>query len=275
MYAHANDTGTPLAESGWLATHHRAKLSERRAFARRIAELRPQRVVDIGCGPGLWLEVLNEELPIECEFVGYDTNVKALKEARLRASSWRRPTRFEPLDVGRNPSGVVDSDVTLLFNVLCYLDQPHQLLDALHSRPGGPGLIAVRQYDGDALRFGPMLTRDRAYLDAALRERLETRTDLRHYDLDRTFAALFDSKYRLLDMWHELYSKFAPFSDGEWPYIQAMVAWMLTTSQVEPTACERWLEAAQGPCGMGYFYEVDLVAILAQGDSDIAHKRSN
>lgn len=55
MVATDNSEGFPLASTDWLAIHHRAKLSERGRFADRLAALKPRRIVDLGCGPGLWL----------------------------------------------------------------------------------------------------------------------------------------------------------------------------------------------------------------------------
>lgn len=41
MLSRENSTGRPLADAIWLENHHKAKLPERTAFARRLAELHP------------------------------------------------------------------------------------------------------------------------------------------------------------------------------------------------------------------------------------------
>ena len=79
-----NSTGSALSASEWLDAHHRAKLRERTRFAERIAEYRPQKLVDLGCATGLWLDLINDFLPSECELIGIDNNPEALALAQER-----------------------------------------------------------------------------------------------------------------------------------------------------------------------------------------------
>ncbi len=55
MISQENSTGRPLADAKWLENHHRAKLPERTAFAKKLAKLNPKNIVDLGCATGLWL----------------------------------------------------------------------------------------------------------------------------------------------------------------------------------------------------------------------------
>lgn len=90
MYSEENSSGKPLANSSWLLNHHRAKLPERTAFAKKLAELHPKKIVDLGCATGLWLELLNEFISSECEFVGIDSDIESLEMAISRSSAWSR-----------------------------------------------------------------------------------------------------------------------------------------------------------------------------------------
>jgi len=80
MYSEENSSGKPLANSSWLLNHHRAKIPERTAFAKRLAKLQPKKIVDLGCATGLWLELLNEILPLDCEFIGIDSDIESLEK---------------------------------------------------------------------------------------------------------------------------------------------------------------------------------------------------
>lgn len=42
MIKQENSSGKPLADTIWLENHHRAKLPERTAFAKRLVELHPK-----------------------------------------------------------------------------------------------------------------------------------------------------------------------------------------------------------------------------------------
>ena len=86
MISQENSTGRPLADAKWLENHHRAKLPERTAFAKKLAKLNPKNIVDLGCATGLWLELLNDILPSDCEFIGIDSDKESLKLATDEAN---------------------------------------------------------------------------------------------------------------------------------------------------------------------------------------------
>ena len=94
MKTQENASGKPLADALWLENHHRAKLPERTAFAKKLADLYPKRIVDLGCASGLWLELLDKLLPSDCEFIGIDSDNDILKIAKDRSKNWNRKTSF-------------------------------------------------------------------------------------------------------------------------------------------------------------------------------------
>ena len=55
----------------WLEAHHEAKLTEHRRFGETFARYEPSRVVDIGCGTGLRLDLLDKLIPPSCESWGW------------------------------------------------------------------------------------------------------------------------------------------------------------------------------------------------------------
>ena len=99
MSSQENSSGKPLADTTWLEKHHRAKIPERQAFAKRLATLNPKRIVDLGCATGLWLELLNQTLPNNCEFIGIDTDENSLDIAAKRSKSWDRKSSFLQLNL--------------------------------------------------------------------------------------------------------------------------------------------------------------------------------
>lgn len=99
MISQENSTGRPLADAKWLENHHRAKLPERTAFAKKLAKLNPKNIVDLGCATGLWLELLNDILPSDCEFIGIDSDKESLKLATERSKLWDRKVKFLHLDL--------------------------------------------------------------------------------------------------------------------------------------------------------------------------------
>lgn len=262
MAGHDNSLGKPLAEDAWLEAHHQAKLPERSAFAVRLAALQPRRVVDLGCATGLWLELLNDVLPTECEFIGIDGDEHALEVATERSASWERKASFLKLDLETEAAHIPAADLTLAFNVFSYVEDLGSFLACL-SRRSPRGCLAVRQYDGASIRFGPMPTVDRQRFEATLRLATERSVRFKHYDLDRAFELLHQSPYDQGKYEFELFARSSPFSDTFLDYYQGTLEW--TRDLLSPGSAESmdaWMSSGEAEPNR-YFFEVDLVALLS------------
>jgi SAM-dependent methyltransferase len=253
-----NASGRPLASPEWLEAHHIAKLAERRRFAEMLAQLEPQRVIDLGCGTGLWLELLDEVLPTACKLVGVDSDRDALALAEERSNRWQRAVTFEELDLESDLARVPEGDMTLAFNVFQYLKDAARLVVAIADKGGA---LVVRQYDGAALRFGPMESRLRNSIETSLRASVASSDQFRHYDLDRVYTLLETAPFHHRKIDFELFSRTTPFADGFIPYYEATLAWMLDLlSEDAAQALQAWLAARDSG---RYFFEVDLTAVLS------------
>lgn len=248
--------------SEWLAAHHRAKLPERRAFCQRLAALKPSRVLDIGCATGLWLDELDKLLPDDCEFIGLDSDEPALAEARERASAWCRPSSFRRHDLNQPSDDLPEADLTLLFNVSLYVERLDRLLELLAHRGG---YVAIRQYDGGTLRFGPLAEDDRAVIEASLHGATDRQGEFRHYDLDRLYGAIERTPFHWRDTSFELFSRCTPFPAEFAHYLAGTMWW--TQQYLPDEAGERleewWGQRRRDPLLPTYFTEVDLCALLA------------
>lgn len=259
-----NESGRPLAGADWLEAHHRAKLAERQAFAHRLAELAPASVLDVGCGTGLWLQELHQVLPPRCRLIGIDSDAGAVAAARARAASWPREVEFLHREVHALGAGLPASDLTLLFNVSGYLDD--STLDGLlRGCAERGGRIAVRQYDGSSLRFGPMDGAMRNTIDGSLYAAVAHSGDFRHYDMDRLVEALHRAPFKRREIGFELFSRSAPFPDEFVDYLDGTIAW--TREYISDDARlmldDWWAPRQSGLVTSTYFTEVDLVAVLS------------
>ena len=262
MILQENSTGKPLADASWLAYHHQAKLPERTAFAKRMATLKPKSVVDLGCASGLWLDVLNQFLPTECEFIGIDCDEELLNAAIQRSTSWQRKASFLQLDLEHETSRIPPCDLTLAFNIFPYIQDLDSFVKVL-SRRVPRGMLAIRQYDGASIRFGPMPTSKRQEIENDLRVATENSQRFQHYDLDRTFNVLHHSSYQQCNYEFELFERSSPFPIDFLSYYNETLHWtcqLLSEKSVE--YLRAWMDA--DPLMQNrYFYEVDLVALLS------------
>lgn len=262
MITEENSSGKPLANISWLENHHQAKLPERTRYAEKLAKLHPQNVVDLGCASGLWLELLNQILPSECEFIGIDSDKEALDMAFQRSKSWKRKSSFMQLDIEKEISKIPAADLTLAFNIFPYIRNLDAFLSGLKARVPR-GTLAIRQYDGASIRFGPMPTSERQQIESDLRVALESSLKFRHYDLDRTFTAIRNSAYTHKTFEFELFERSSPFSENFIPYYNGTLSWTCQhISEISATILKKWM--SEDPFMQNrYFYEVDLVAILS------------
>lgn len=262
-----NETGRPLASDAWLEAHHQAKLPERKLFVDLIANRSPKRVVDLGCGSGLWLDLCAEALDPRCELIGIDTDQKSLTKARDRLTHWPHEKRFELLDIEHNAIDMPESDVFLAFNIFPYITNLPGLLKSIRSKIRPGGCLIVRQYDGALLRMGPMDSRDRQLIDISLMTSVMGSSQFKHYDLDRVFETLTQSDFedRFIDF--EVFRRVSPYPPDFKNYFLNTVDW--TQKYVSDEAGERlkrWIEPRSDGLSEkhpSYFVEVDLVAWLS------------
>ncbi|QNB06084.1 class I SAM-dependent methyltransferase [Herbaspirillum frisingense] len=206
-----NNSGKPLASDSWLEAHHRAKLPERRAFAEKIATHKPQRIVDLGCGIGLWLELCAQTVDPACELVGIDVDPDCLSKAEKRLQPFSNKMQFIPLDLEGNGAELPEADIYLAFNIFPYIPDLPALLRTLRSKIRAGGYLIVRQYDGALLRVGPMQSRDRQIIDTSLMTALAGSAQFKHYDLDRVFEALTQSAFEHQDIDFETFKRLSPY----------------------------------------------------------------
>lgn len=262
MFSQENSTGKPLADSTWLENHHRAKIPERTAFAKRLANLQPKSIVDLGCASGLWLELLNNLLSDECEFIGIDGDEESLNLAIKKSRNWKRKVSFIQMDLEKDALQIPSADITMAFNIFPYIKDLDSFIHTLSLRTPR-GMLAVRQYDGASIRFGPMSTVDRQKIELDLRIATEKSQKFRHYDLDRTFTALQKSAYECSTFEFELFERSSPFDDEFIPYYKETLNWTCQLlSDISAENLRKWIN--DDPLMINrYFYEVDLVALLS------------
>ncbi|WP_180972942.1 class I SAM-dependent methyltransferase [Akkermansia sp.] len=262
MKSQENSSGKPLAAANWLEAHHQAKLPERTAFAQRLSRLAPKSIVDLGCASGLWFEVLNQLLPSECEFIGIDSDAELLNMAVQRSKSWKRKVSFLQLDLEQDLAKIPPSDLTLAFNIFPYIKDLDVFLKTLSLRIPR-GTLAVRQYDGASIRFGPMPTSKRQKIELDLRIATECSQKFHHYDLDRTYNVLRHSSYQQCSYEFELFERTSPFPHEFVSYYKETLLWYCQfISKSSADYLLSWIN--NDPFMQNrYFYEVDLVALLS------------
>lgn len=260
-----NASGRPLSSIEWLDAHHRAKLQERTNFVQKILALQPRTIVDLGCGPGIWLDLINKLAPPDCELIGIDSDTDALNYTAMRAAGWQRPCHLSHVDFDREGVVVPIDSVVLAFNVFPYLDNAAQLIADVCEQLGGRGHLVVRQYDGNLLRFGPMAQHIRQNMDVALYASLSHSKQLKHYDLDRVFELIHTSGFANKNIEFENFCRQSPYDDDFIEYLINCLRWTgELVNEHSSEELEKWLGRYVGASAFpSYVVETELVAWLS------------
>jgi SAM-dependent methyltransferase len=258
-----NTSGKTLSSPEWLEAHHRAKLPERIDFAKRLAVHGPKTVIDLGCGTGLWLDLLDKVLPTDCRLIGVDSDADSLDSARQLARGWNRDADFMLCDIAAAYQEIPAADLMLAFNVIPYLPNFSELLSYWHRQRTTERLV-IRQYDGATIRFGPLCPEDRFAIDSSLHASLETSSEFDHYALDRTYEVIHRSDFSVESLSFDVIQRRAPFPAEFEAYFDGTVAW--TREHLSDDARGRLDRAlsSRGCVGVPlYFVQLDLVAVLS------------
>jgi len=266
MNSWRNHTQKPLSSNEWLYDHHKAKLSERRSFAQTIIKQTPNKIIDLGCGIGLWFDLLNDLLPTECEFIGLDVDENSIKTAKQLSSSWKRKCSFICCDFIKNPQLIPSGDLILIFNMFPYIKNKQFFIENIQAKILHGGKAVIRQYDGASIRFGPMDTKMRLSIDTSLHTSVSGSEQFQHYDLDNVYQIIMASKFHSKKVDFEIFKRNSPFPEEFIPYYKNTLTWTIRhlndkSSKELQDWCDKNVDNL--PNNASYFYEVDLVAVLS------------
>lgn len=257
-----NDSGKQLSSEQWLIIHHNAKLKERTEFIKNNINPNNRVIIDIGCGPGLWMELVDKFLTKECTLIGVDSDNNAISAAKERLKNSNATIDFINCNVEEYVANLPNADVILLFNMFCYIANPDFFLSRLRSKLNVGGKIIIRQYDGSNIRIGPMEEKIRKLIDVSLFSSISLSNQFRHYDLDRVFGVIEDSSFPNKRVEMEVFFKKTPYTNEVKLYLEEHIKWTMEyISENAKLKLNEWFVKQFHKTS--YCTEVDLVAILS------------
>ena len=142
----------------WLLDHHKTKETER---SQMIAELNLKpgnQVLDLGCGPGLWTQMLAEQVKPNGQVIGLDLSKDLIKFAkrRLRKNSLRNIIKFQQGNFYYVPFSNDFFDVVFFGNCFAYVTDPMRVLEEQKRVTKKGGRIIAKDFDGAIIIFHPI-----------------------------------------------------------------------------------------------------------------------
>ncbi len=256
-----------MSSAEWLETHHLAKISQRRSYVKEILDQRhPKRIVDLGCGTGLWLDLISHYVDENCLLVGIDKDPESLQRSRDRAKLWKQPHKFIQQDLLDSEMDLPSADIYLAFNILSYVNPCTHLLKRMRHLLANKATMFVRQYDGDLLRFGPMPEGLRNSVNQSLYSGVSTSQQFSHFPIDRLYRELNQVGFQQVDIKFETYQEHSPFEPHFLSYLINTAKWTAdNTNELVQPDLEKWIERHLKPNGdcSTYFLENYLLAELS------------
>ena len=260
-----NLSGRPLSSSDWLYEHHIAKLVERTTFIKKLfINFKPKKIIDLGCGTGLWLDLINNVIDFDCEFIGIDSDQIALDEAKKRSANWNRKVTYIQSDF-TSIQNFPTADLYLAFNIFSYIESPFYFIDVIRNKLSDNGKLIIRQYDGAAIRFGPMNHELRISIENVLFNSVNYSQTFKHYDLDRVFEVIENSSFSHKEINFELFKRNSPYPEDFYKYYNNTIKWTINyLNENMSKELQKWYTRHLVENNPSYFYEVDLVSILSR-----------
>ncbi len=152
---HVNECGLPLNAIEWLVTHHRSKLVEREEMIQDLHLKRGSRIVDAGCGPGLWTPLLARAIGPRGHIMGVDLSAEALVTAQQRSQGewYEHQVSYRQGSMEHLPVPYASIHTIFSANVSQYLPEPVETFAAMgrYLLPGGR--LAIKDIDFGTMHF--------------------------------------------------------------------------------------------------------------------------
>ena len=234
----------------WLILHHSVKLKQRRETIAQLCFGDGDAVLDLGCGPGLWTQLLADAVGAKGRVVGLDANEDFLAYAAnaVSVSHPKHDVSFVHGSYEELPEGIGLFDALFFSQCFCYVERIDPLMTAMIStlRPGGR--LIGRNWDGGVFLLNPMDEVLLAKVNAALAQALAGGAEPTFLDnyFGRKMPGLF-RRHGLKDVTckSELFSHFGPADEKLVGYVAKQAFWMaeLARPYLGAEECDEWLGA--------------------------------
>ncbi len=239
--------GIELSSLDWLLLHHRVKLLDRQEILRKLDIQPGDRVLDLGCGPGLWTQLLADAVGPSGRIVGIDFDSYLLAHAGkiTRESHPGHDISFRQMDF--SDVGTLDEifDVVFFSNCFCYLSNPSTIVEGMTrvTRPGSR--VIGRNWDGEPFLLYPMDVGLLSLVQHHLVQATENHTEGAYFD--HYFGRKMPGLFRRQDFRHvtcdtHVIQRFGPADSDLAAYIRTNGEWMgdKIADRVDKEALAEW-----------------------------------
>ena len=158
MHQFPNNEGKALSSLEWLVNHHRAKEIHRRKVIQSIGFSPGMSAIDIGCGPGLWSQLIAAELAPHGSLTAIDIDESLIGFARDLIGHKKNPSRinFEIADYRDLAQFKSRFDAAFFSNCLVYSDDPVKSIKDARQVLKSNGMFVAHHFDNSFWTVHPV-----------------------------------------------------------------------------------------------------------------------
>lgn len=249
---HLNECGLPLNAIEWLEMHHRSKLMEREQMIQDLHLIHGSKIVDAGCGPGLWTPLLARAIGPGGSILGVDVSAEALVTARQRGvGQWyEKQVCYKQSSIEHLPVACGSIHTIFSANVSQYLPEPVQTFAALGRYLAPEGRLVVKDIDFGTIRFYNVDPALQARVLQA-RERWERERLLEDYLFEDSWVGSKLADYFRAAGYKNVQERcykvvrYAPLTSDFRSYVQGIAGWFVCEDApfLAKADITRWLDA--------------------------------
>ena len=142
----------------WLLDHHKTKETERSLMISEFNLKNGDNILDLGCGPGLWTNLLAEKVKPDGKVVGIDLCEELINYAKknLKKNPLKNIIKFIKGDFFNIPYRDNFFDVIFFGNCYAYVTEPMKVLKEQIRVAKKGGRIIAKDFDGAIIIFHPI-----------------------------------------------------------------------------------------------------------------------
>lgn len=252
----------------WLDLHFDAKYTHRMSSAAMYDIRLGEKVADIGCGTGVWIDFFLKKLGGNGFIIGLDPNPKNIKAAKARLQEINiKNAEFIQGDLAEFLNSAEKYDVIHFGNSIGYIKNKSYIFERLSRKLTPGGRIIIRQHDESTLLMAPIRQTLLQSFKLQLAKSQENPLLKLPFDLYAGMNIQFDlisSEKYIIDMRVIPFEARAPFDKNIQQYIIETCKWIMEMTNKTSTDTERqeWQkDVISRICANRefYFYEIEYL----------------
>lgn len=242
---HKGEKNLELTELEWLIDHHITKLEDRKQMVEDLNLKSGDIVLDLGCGPGLWTNMMADKVSPNGKLVGIDFAECLINYAKENIEERNKDIiEYKHADFYDLPFDDETFDMVFFGNCLAYVKDHHKILREIKRVTKKGCRVIAKDFDGALFIIHPIEPDLSLKVLAAAAQSLKDNPLDPKFDnfMGRKMHGLFYSEFECVNTKSYAIQKFSPLSPEAKRYIKGNAEWLVKIGSpyLEEEDIKRW-----------------------------------